>query len=149
MFGERIDSLADLVAFGVAPAMIGFGMQINRWYYLPVFVIFVLCGLIRLAYFDVTETIRTEDPNCGKRTYYEGLPITNVAFFLPIFYLIATLFAPNSLPRTVVMLTGYLSMAIAFILPFKMPKPGVKHICGLIGILTVILAALVTLHIVL
>ena len=149
MFGERIDSLTDLVAFGVAPAMIGFGMQINRWYYLPVFIVFVLCGLIRLAYFDVTETIRTEDPNCGKRTYYEGLPITNVAFFLPIFFLVATLFAPNSIPRTVIMLAGYLSMAIAFILPFKMPKPGVKHIFGLIALLTVILAGLVTLHIVL
>ena len=149
MFGERIDSLADLVAFGVAPAMIGFGMQINRWYYLPVFIVFVLCGLIRLAYFDVTETIRTEDPNCGKRTYYEGLPITNVAFFLPIFFLIAPLFAPNSIPRTTIMLAGYLSMAIAFILPFKMPKPSIKMIFALIGIMAVILTALVTLHIVL
>ena len=149
MFGERIDSLTDLVAFGVAPAMIGFGMQINRWYYLPVFIVFVLCGLIRLAYFDVTEAIRTENPDCGKRTHYEGLPITNVAFFLPIFFLIATLFAPNSIPRTAIMLTGYLSMAIAFILPFKMPKPGIKHIFMLIGILAVILGALVTLHIVL
>jgi CDP-diacylglycerol--serine O-phosphatidyltransferase len=149
MFGERIDSLADLVAFGVAPAMIGFGMKINRWFYLPVFIVFVLCGLIRLAYFDVTETIRTEDPNCGKRTYYEGMPITNVAFFLPIFFLIATLFERGSIAYTAIMLAGYLSMAIAFILPFKMPKPGVKKICGLIGILTVILAALVALHIVL
>jgi CDP-diacylglycerol--serine O-phosphatidyltransferase len=149
MFGERIDSLADLVAFGVAPAMIGFGMKINRWFYLPVFVVFVLCGLIRLAYFDVTETIRTEDPNCGKRTYYEGMPITNVAFFLPIFYLIATLFAPGSVPYTAVMLVGYLVMAIAFILPFKTPKPGIRGILLLIAALTVILAALVTLHIVL
>ena len=149
MFGERIDSLADLVAFGVAPAMIGFGMQINRWYYLPVFIVFVLCGLIRLAYFDVTETIRTEDPNCGKRTYYEGLPITNVAFFLPIFYLIATLFSPRSVPYTAVMLFGYLSMAIAFILPFKMPKPSIKTILILIGIMCVVLAGLITLHVVL
>jgi CDP-diacylglycerol--serine O-phosphatidyltransferase len=129
--------------------MIGFGMKINRWFYLPVFIVFVLCGLIRLAYFDVTETIRTEDPNCGKRTYYEGMPITNVAFFLPIFFLIATLFERGSIAYTAIMLAGYLSMAFAFILPFKMPKPGVKKICGLIGILTVILAALVALHIVL
>lgn len=149
MFGERIDSLADLVAFGVAPAMIGFGMQINRWYYIPVFAIYALCGLVRLAYFDVTEQIRTEDPNCGKRTYYEGLPITNAAFFVPLFYLIATLFDPSSVAYTAVMLGGYLALAVAFILPFKLPKPGVKKICALMGILLVLLAGLVTLHIVL
>ncbi len=149
MFGERIDSLTDLVAFGVAPAMIGFGMKINRWFYLPVFIIFVLCGLVRLAYFDVTEAIRTEDPNCGKRKYYEGLPITNSAFFLPIFYMIATLFDPYSPARTFVMLGGYLLLAFLFIYRFKMPKPGVRGILLLIASLTAILALLTVLHIVL
>ncbi len=149
MFGERIDSLTDLVAFGVAPAMIGFGMKINRWFYLPVFIVFVLCGLVRLAYFDVTEAIRTEDPNCGKRKYYEGLPITNSAFFLPIFYMIATLFDPYSLARTLVMLGGYLLLAFLFIFRFKMPKPGVRGILLLITSLTTTLAALTVLHILL
>ena len=74
MFGERIDSLSDLIAFGVAPAMIGFGMRLNRWYFFRYTLFFVLCALIRLAYFDVTEEIRTSDENCGKRLYYEGLP---------------------------------------------------------------------------
>ena len=119
MFGERIDSLSDLIAFGVAPTAIGFGMQINRWFFLPVFVLFILCALIRLAYFDVTEEIRMEDPNCGKRKYYEGLPVTNVAFILPIFYLIATLFTPQSLGMTLTMIICYLSVSIAFISKFK------------------------------
>ena len=48
-FGERIDALSDLIAFGVAPAMIGFGMRLIRWYFIPVYGIFVLCALIRLA----------------------------------------------------------------------------------------------------
>ena len=106
MFGERIDSLSDLIAFGVAPAMIGFGMRLNRWYFLPVYAVFVLCALIRLAYFDVTEEIRTSDENCGRRLYYEGLPVTNVAFVLPIFYLVATMFAPKSPGWNAVMLAG-------------------------------------------
>jgi CDP-diacylglycerol--serine O-phosphatidyltransferase len=147
MFGERIDSLSDLIAFGVAPAMIGFGMEINRWFYIPVYVIYVLCGLVRLAYFDVTEQIRTQDPNCGKRTYYEGLPITAAAVFLPIFYLIATLFDPYSVGRNVVMLGGYLVLSLLFILRFKMPKPGPKGILALIGALAVVLAGLIGLHI--
>ncbi len=105
MFGERIDSLSDLIAFGVAPAMIGFGMMLNRWYFLPVYAVFVLCALIRLAYYDVTEEIRTEDSNCGRRTYFEGLPVTNVAFALPIFNFIATIFPPGSDARNDIMLS--------------------------------------------
>ena len=147
MFGERIDSLSDLIAFGVAPAMIGFGMKINRWFFIPVYAIFVLCALIRLAYFDVTEEIRTEDPNCGKRKYYEGLPVTAVAFGIPIFYLIATMFPEFSVARTAVMLGGYLLIAALFVSPFKIKKPGIKGIVVIMGILAVILAALVTIHV--
>ena len=65
MFGEQIDSLSDLIAFGVAPAMIGYGMGMDRWYYIPVFVIFILCALIRLAYFNVTEEMRRNSEQLG------------------------------------------------------------------------------------
>lgn len=65
MFGERIDSLSDLIAFGVAPVMIGFGMRIHRWYYMIVYAAYILCALVRLAYFDVTEEIRIEQEGGG------------------------------------------------------------------------------------
>ncbi len=142
MFGERIDSLSDLIAFGVAPAMIGFGMGINRWYFMPIYGVFVLCALIRLAYFDVTEEIRTSDANCGKRTSYEGLPVTNVAFALPIFYLIATIFAPGSFWYMAIMLFGYVAIALAFVIRFRMPKLGVKGLIIAMCILAVILVSL-------
>jgi CDP-diacylglycerol--serine O-phosphatidyltransferase len=142
MFGERIDSLSDLIAFGVAPAMIGFGMKINNWYFIPVYALFVLCALIRLAYFDVTEEIRTSDENCGKRLFYEGLPVTNVAFALPIFYLIATMFPLRSLACNLIMSAGYLVLAIAFVVRFKMPKLGVKGLIVAMAVLFVILSAL-------
>ena len=142
MFGERIDSLSDLIAFGVAPAMIGFGMRLNRWYFLPVYAVFVLCALIRLAYFDVTEELRTSEENCGRRLYYEGLPVTNVAFALPIFYLVAIMFAPHSIGRNAVMLTGYLALSAAFVIRFKMPKLGIKGLLIAMGILGEILGAL-------
>ena len=142
MFGERIDSLSDLIAFGVAPAMIGFGMRLNRWYFMPVYAVFVLCALIRLAYFDVTEEIRTSDENCGRRRYYEGLPVTNVAFVLPIFYLVATMFAVKSVGYNAVMLSGYLALSAAFVIRFKMPKLGVKGLLIAMAVLTVILVSL-------
>lgn len=149
MFGGRIDSLSDLIAFGVAPAMIGFGMNINRWYYIPVYAIFVLCALIRLAYFDVTEIIRSEDPDCGKRDHYIGMPVTSVAFGLPVFYLIAEIC--NALPISQyvghgVMLGGYLAMAICMILHVKIKKFSPKGICIAFGILAVILISLLVVY---
>ena len=142
MFGERIDSLSDLIAFGVAPAMIGFGMRLNRWYFIPVYGIFVLCALIRLAYFNVTEEIRTSEENCGRRLYYEGLPVTNVAFALPIFYLIATMFPPYTMARNAVMLIGYLALSALFVIRFRMPKLGVKGLIVAMLILAIILGSL-------
>ena len=65
MFGEQIDSLSDLIAFGVAPAMLGFGMGMDRWYYVPVFAFFVLCALIRLAHFNVSEELRRNEELAG------------------------------------------------------------------------------------
>lgn len=145
MFGERIDSLADLIAFGFAPTAIVFGMGINRWYFLPVFIFYALCALIRLAYFDVTEIIRNENENVGKRTYYEGLPVTTSAIIIPFCYLIATLFEVRSLGYILTMLIGYIIVAFAFILQFKVSKPGAKGVFKIIIIAAVILAVLLVL----
>jgi len=146
MFGERIDSLSDLIAFGVAPTAIGFGLEINRWFFLPVFFLYILCALIRLAYFDVTEEIRMEDPNCGKRKFYEGLPVTCSAFIIPVFYLIATMFEPHSLGLTLTMLIGYLSVAILFISKFKLSKLSNKGVFKLILLVSILLSILLFLN---
>ena len=145
MFGERIDSLSDLIAFGVAPTAIGFGMKINRWFFFPVFALYVLCALIRLAYFDVTEEIRMQDENCGKRKFYEGLPVTNSAFIIPIFYIIATMFPVESLGATITMVIAYVGVSIAFISKFKIPKPGTKNIIKIMLIAALLFTALVVL----
>ena len=145
MFGERIDSLSDLIAFGVAPAMIGFGMKINRWFFIPVFALYILCALIRLAYFDVTEEIRMEDENCGKRKFYEGLPVTCSSFIIPVFYFIATMFSTDSFWYTAIMIFAYISVSFAFILRFKLAKLSVKDIFKLIGVVLIVLASLLAL----
>ena len=102
----------------------------------------MLCALIRLAYFDVTEEIRTSEENCGRRLYYEGLPVTNVAFALPIFYLIATMFPPYTMARNAVMLIGYLALSALFVIRFRMPKLGVKGLIVAMLILEIILGSL-------
>lgn len=127
MFGERIDSLSDLIAFGVAPVMIGFGMHINRWYCMIVYAAYILCALIRLAYFDVTEEIRMSEEGAGRRKYYEGLPVTNAGFIVPCFFMAATCFESPAI-QAAIMLSWYGLIAFAFVLRFRMPKLTVKKL---------------------
>ncbi len=138
-FGSQIDSLSDLIAFGVAPVFIGFGMGLREWYYWPLFSVFVLCALIRLAYYNVTEEMRTE----GKRVSFEGLPVTNVAVALPIFYLIASMFTEISpLTLKLIMVAAYAVIAFLFVFRFRMPKAGIRGLCIAIAIVTVLVISL-------
>ncbi len=144
-FGGQIDSLSDMIAFGIAPVMIGFGMGMRKWYYIAVFCIFVLCALIRLAYYNVTEEIRVQE-NGGARTSFEGLPVTNIAVGLPVFYLVATMFhSPRidiSLATELIMTACYLIAATLFVVRFRMPKARARGLIITIVILTVLLTAL-------
>lgn len=84
-YGIQIDSLSDLLAFGVLPAVIGYPLWRGSILYAAVCVFFMLCALIRLAYFNVSEEIRqneTEEP----RRFYTGLPVTTVSFFFPLLW---------------------------------------------------------------
>lgn len=152
MFGERIDSLSDLIAFGVAPVMIGFGMGLHEWYYLIIFVLYVLAALVRLAYYDVTEEIRLQDPNSGERKSFEGLPVTNAAIGIPIFYLLAIMFRPlggslGALVPKLVMGFAYLLVAFLFVFRFKMFKAKVRGLVIAISIVTAICLGLLFINI--
>ena len=75
-FGVEYDSLADLVAFGVAPAVLAFGWVLSaygRWGWVAAF-LYVACGAIRLARFNV-QSVSTG----GKSNYFTGLPIPAAA----------------------------------------------------------------------
>lgn len=72
-FGIQIDSLNDLVCFGVLPAAIGWSMDCDRLWFLATMSFFALCALIRLAYFNVTEEER-QDRTSEHRAYYLGVP---------------------------------------------------------------------------
>ena len=74
-FGIQIDSLNDLVCFGVLPAAIGWSMDCDRLWFLATMSFFALCALIRLAYFNVTEEER-QNQMSEHRAYYLGVPVT-------------------------------------------------------------------------
>jgi CDP-diacylglycerol--serine O-phosphatidyltransferase len=73
LIGADLDSLADIVSFGVAPAVMGFSLGLRGVWDMLILTYFVLCGISRLARFNVTAA-DTADPS-GKVKYYEGTPI--------------------------------------------------------------------------
>lgn len=70
--GRELDSLADVISFGVAPAVIGYGCGMQGLYDRFVLTYFVACGVSRLARYNVTADALSEG---GKVKYFEGTPI--------------------------------------------------------------------------
>ena len=138
-FGIQIDSLTDVVAFGVLPATMTITLCSHVWYSYIVAALFTLAGMIRLAYFNVTEELRQKETDeC--RTTYTGLPITSSSLIFPFFFCIISifclvydrielflqLFQKDSLRLALCILmsiTGF-----AFVLPFRIKKPQSKEL---------------------
>jgi len=72
-FGQELDSLADIVSFGVAPAALAYGLGMRGGLDVIVLIYFVACGISRLARYNVTAG-QLADPS-GKVKYFEGTPI--------------------------------------------------------------------------
>lgn len=71
--GRELDSLADVISFGVAPAVMGFAVGLRGGWDLLCLLVFVACGISRLARYNVTA--ETLSDARGKVKYFEGFPI--------------------------------------------------------------------------
>ena len=74
VLGGDLDSLADVISFGVAPAVLGFTLGLRGGWDMLCLTYFVVCGVSRLARFNVTASALA-DPSTGKVKYFEGTPI--------------------------------------------------------------------------
>src|SRR5262245_47221755 len=74
LLGADLDSLADVISFGVAPAVLGFTLGLRGGWDMPSLTWFVVCGVSRLARFNVTAAALA-DADTGKVKYFEGTPI--------------------------------------------------------------------------
>jgi len=74
MLGQELDSLADLISFGVAPALLAFVVGLRTYLDTVILTAFICCGLARLARFNATVALVPKD-EAGKAKYFEGLPI--------------------------------------------------------------------------
>ena len=136
-FGIQIDSLSDLICFGVLPAAICFFCTNERVFHGIIPGLYLLCALIRLAWFNVDEEQRQDKQACGRK-HYLGLPVTTAALIVPFFTGLGGLL---SLPLDYVLSILLLITAAAFITPFQLKKAGTigKLIMVGVGVTTLLL----------
>ena len=100
------------------------------WCDLPILILFPLCAVIRLAYFNVAEEER-QSKTAENRKVYEGLPVTSVALILPLLYSFHKDIG-DWFPE--VYGGSLLVIAIAFITRFKVKKPSMRTMLCFIGV---------------
>jgi len=85
VLGRELDSLADVISFGVAPAAIAYGFGMQGLWDRIILVFFVACGVSRLARFNVTAEALSEGGD--KVKYFEGTPIpTSLLLVLALWF---------------------------------------------------------------
>jgi CDP-diacylglycerol--serine O-phosphatidyltransferase len=79
LLGADLDSLSDVISFGVAPAVLGYTLGLRGGWDMAILTYFVVCGVSRLARFNVTAAALA-DAETGKVKYFQGTPIpTSIA----------------------------------------------------------------------
>ncbi|MGM9877323.1 MAG: CDP-alcohol phosphatidyltransferase family protein [Bacilli bacterium] len=127
-FGVQLDSLSDVVCFGVLPSVIGYSLGINNPFSLILIVFFPLAALIRLAWFNVLEITRNSSTPVKE---YTGLPVTSSALIFPFIYIFKKILKSNFVYLYAIVL---LIVGILFISKIKIKKPSFKVMIGFIVI---------------
>lgn len=122
-FGIQLDSLCDVISFGLAPASFCFFVGVDGIPGRLILFFYCLCAVIRLAYFNVLEAERQQTEE-GANKFYRGLPVTSISIILPLCCLLQY-FLPQ---EHFVLLLHLLMVAVGFlfILDFPVKKPDLK-----------------------
>ena len=130
-FGIQLDSLCDVICFGIFPAMICYLLGVRGTLGLLLVSFYCICAVCRLAFFNVLEANRQKtEGGCNK--VYRGLPVTSISVILPLAFWIQFLipdFAFLVLLHLILLVVGFL-----FVLDFQIKKPGFKTILILMAV---------------
>ena len=119
-FGIQLDSLCDVVSFGVAPAFCCYCMGVNTVLGMVILCSYCICAVIRLAFFNVQEAKR-QQVESGSNKFYRGLPVTTSAMIFPLYYLVKGILPGNIFVAGLHVLVAV--TAFLFVLDFKVKKP--------------------------
>lgn len=119
-FGIQLDSLCDVISFGVFPAFLCYHMGVRGLLGLLCIFLYCLCAVIRLAFFNVLEGNR-QKMESGCNHAYRGLPVTSISMIFPLVYCLKRLVPAGIF---VGILHGMLVLvAFLFVLDFSVKKP--------------------------
>ncbi len=133
-FGIQIDSLCDVVCFGVLPVIICYQEGMNNKVSIPVLIFYCLCGLIRLGYFNVMEQHRQQQTS-ENRKYYQGLPITSISVILPLLFVVGTYFPVQWIGILHIAMFG---TGMLFVTDFRFRKPNNKELCIIVSVVAIL-----------
>lgn len=150
-YGIQIDSLADVVAFGVLPACIGVALMrrsemadaffsenspiavtVLGFVMHVILMLFMLAALIRLAYFNVTEEERQKTEGAKVRKEYTGLPVTSSALIFPTVLLVDYWIAAVDL--TLIYFSVLAITGLCFLGKFKVRKPSKRGVYIMVAV---------------
>ena len=134
-FGIQIDSLCDIVCFGIFPIILGYQLGMCKIYSLMILAFYGVAGVIRLAYFNVMEEKRQSETS-ENRKYYQGLPITSMSVILPLLF-VASMILPGYKWFVVLLHIIMLAVGLLFILDFKFRKPTNRELVILVAVVAV------------
>lgn len=140
-FGIQIDSLCDMVCFGVFPAMICYLLGVRGVIGMIVIAVYCTNSVIRLAYFNVMEAKNALVSEDGEK-FYKGLPITSMAVVLPLVFMVQ-FFIPDYAFR-ICLYAALLIVGILFVVDFKLKKPKNSTLAVLVVIVAVALVIMIT-----
>jgi len=137
LFGIQIDSLCDVVCFGIFPTILCYILGVRGILGGIVIGYYCVCSVIRLAFFNVLETNRQMKED-GANKYYRGLPITSITIIFPLVFLLSFVISENAFKW--VLLAMLFIVATLFIVNFRLKKPTNKQLV----LITVIVAFMVS-----
>ena len=122
-YGIQLDSLCDIVSFGVLPCFVGMACGMKSYWYFLIFAVYIFGAVSRLAHFNVTEEERQDETN-ERRKYYSGMPVTLSAVIIPVVCLLRYFMGDIFVW---VIAVAILVCGVLFVTPIKLKKPKIRQ----------------------
>lgn len=128
--GKQLDNLADICSFGFSPAIFAYCFGLQDFLSILLLMMYVGASALRLAFFNCVGLY-----NEGEKHYYIGMPVTCVAFFLPLTFLSNFILSDNYMK--ILLMALYAVLTVMMVSNFKVMKlNGIWYGIVLIGALT-------------
>lgn len=115
-FGMELDSLVDVISFGIFPIILFMGLGFIKFYHYFIYLFYLICTIARLAYFNIT--LEAGDKPIK---YYTGLPVTFAAMIFSLGWLVSFVVSKNIFELFYLGLM--LLTSIMYITKIKIKKP--------------------------